>query len=705
MANFRDMEIKDDSERKSIPKATIDVPSMLKEQGFDLVDISDSGSLIVRTPDGSEGEVDVNGMVNDLLSKQGVDPTQYDLDIQINDPKTAFAKAAVDVEDRAKLSVGNTKGKLGYLANKFGKENVALDEEKGLVVKKNGAWMQVDPSGLNQYIDDPWELTRDLADLLDIGVNIAGTTYSAGKGAIGGSLVAPGPGTIVGGLVGAGLGGGASGGIRTLLGKAVGTYDATDDEMLKDIALESLLSMGGQAVGYGVKPTLGVIGKGLSKLKNSADDATKSVISGAYGQLTGAGQEAMETVIERPGEWSAALKQYSKNVKNGSEIAAKAFDDGVANTEQLLDIAVKKLPQKYASLMDDLSKSANISKLSVNTDDILNGAAKSLEESGFGKVVTEGDNVIFKPYSQSEFVMRQSQGLPTELLDDTAVKEINSIVKTLSGFGGNKISGKAAANTLIGMNRTLNQLSRDALKGSVAPATERAISNVSAAYKNGVREAFNNADLALEYKAMQDIYSQYGDFVNMARSALKNRSPEALDNIFKRISSSSIKSRGTKRAVNELVDLVGEEGSELLSKIAINHAVSKTAEWAPRMGLVSGVALGSTLAGGASVGLGGGAAALTQSSPRFVANQLAAGAQAMKAIGAGTKAVANPLIKYGLSTVDMLKSLSPAAMNELLRNSNLMQSVIMAPIQATQGEVEDTQLMNQYIQDSLNKAQ
>lgn len=712
MVDFRDMEIKDDAERKERQKAQVDVPSMLKEQGLEFVDVVAPGKLLVKAPDGTEGEVDVNGMLSDILGKQGVDVSQYDLDIQINSPSTALAKSPVDATDRAKMGVGNTKGNLNYLASKFGKENVSLDEEKGLVVKKDGAWMQVDPSGWGQYFNDPWELTRDLADLTDVAVNIAGTTYAAGKGALGGAAVGsavPGIGTaagaIAGGVAGAGAGGLASGGIRTLLGKAVGTYDATEEEMIQDIALEGLFSMGGQAVGAGIKPTFGMMAKALNKIKNSADSGTKAVISGVYGQLTGAGQEAIETVIERPGEWTSAIKQYSKTAKSGGDIAAKAFDDGVANTEELLELAVKKLPQKYASLMDDLGKSSNISKLSVNTDDILTGAAKSLEDSGFGRVVKEGDEFIFKPYTQSEFVMRQSQGLPTELLDDVSVREINTIVKNLAGFGGNQVSGKAAANTLVGMNRTLNQLSRDALKGNVSPATERAITNVGASYKNSVREAFNSANLGVEYKALQDVYGQYSQFVDMARTALKSRNPEAIDTVFKRMTSSSVKSRGTKRAVDEIVDLVGDDGTQLLDKIALNYAVSKTAEWAPRMGLVSGVALGSTLAGGASVGLGGGALALSQSSPRFAATQLALGTRTLNGIGAGTRAVANPLIKYGLSTVDMLKGLSPAAMNELLRDSNLMQSVLVAPIQAIQAEIQDTEFMKQYINDSLRQVE
>lgn len=691
-----DQEVKDDAGSEKIPEFDVDVPQMLKAEGFQIKDINDDGSIVAIGIDGSTYDIDTQKMASDLL---GDDAIGAKLNLSYNSPKTAIARSPVDATDRAKLSVGNTRGSLSYLSSKFGKDNVQLDEKNGLVVKQNGIWKQVDPSGFNQYFNDPWELTRDLADLGDVAVNVAATSYGAAKGAIAGAPAGP-AGVIGGGIIGAGASGAASGAFRTLLGRAVGTYEADVNETITDIGLEGLFSMGGQALGAGVKPTIQGLGKAIKSVSSKASDGTKAVLAGTYGQLTGAGSEAMEQVLNRPGEWTGKMNSYIKKGLSGDQIAREALDSGVKSTEELLEKATKALPQKWGQLMDDLAKKSG-SKLSVNMDDVLTKAASGLDDAGVGQVVRDGSALKFIPFDDAAKAARLEAGLPVSIVDDATQKELQNLVTKISSFGGKSYKGEGAARVLIGLNKTINQLSDDAVKGGMSPEAQRAVTKFAGSYKNALADTFTDAGLGLEYKAMQDVYRRYADPVKIARQALKSSQPEAIDQVFKRITGSSTKNAGTKRAVDELVDLVGPEGKKLMDKIAMDYTISKTANWAPRMGLVSGVALGSTLAGGASVGLPGAALAMTQSSPRFVANQLAAGRKILTKVGSGTSSVANPLVQYSLKTLDTIKGLSPAATTELLQNTDLFKALMESPINSLQEEDKLNQEAGAFIEESL----
>lgn len=731
MANFRDMEIKDDAERKEIPKAAIDVQSMLKEQGFEFLDYAGNGEVVVKSQDGTEGNINVKGMVNDLLTKKQVDPSQYDLDIQINTPDTPIDRSTLSEARRGQLALGTFGQKYNKLKELYGEDGVDYRPDTGLLYKENGVWYKVDAGeapitfqnekgefdiGINtnfyeQYQKDWRELSRDLADLPDVAINILATTYTAGKGAVAGTLAgAPlGPigafaGAGIGGAAGAGMGGAASAGIKSILGKVVGLGEADPDELKEEIVIEAMMSMGGQALSWGAKPTLQAIVNGVKALKKGTDGVGKSVISGVLGSYSKAGSDAIKNVIDEPGKWGMKMKALANESADSDQLAQKAFNNGVEKTRTLLTKATERLPEKWKELMDEMTASPKITKLEVDTDSMFINASDTLAEKGFGRIIKEGDDFKFTPLTRAEQALRQQQGLPVEVLDDTALKEINDIMSSLNVFSGQKLKGKPAANTLVGMNRTINTVGKDAFKKGVSPSTQRFVGEFGGAFKNQVTNQFNAAEMGLEYKTMQDVYGVYANPVKQARKMLESGNREDIDNLFKQLNSQVGTAEGTKRVANSWIDLIGDEGKSLLDEIRWDYTIFKTAPWAPKIGAVQALGILGT----------GGTVGLAQASPRVAANEAALLSKAYKASGRmlpqGVRDAANnvwklPDVQYNLLTLDTIKSMSPAARRELLRDPKLLRGVLTAPGMAIEGEIQETELMNQYIQDSLNRAQ
>lgn len=729
MANFRDMEIKDDAGNKAKTVKLV-VPELLEADGLKLSDVIDGNTIKATDNNGKVATIKLNEYLPSILESENVDPFSVKQNVIINTPDTPVDRSTLSEARRGQLALGTFGQKYNKLKELYGEDGVDYRPDTGLLYKEDGVWYKVDAGKApitfqnekgefdidintnfyEQYQKDWRELSRDLADLPDVALNILATTYTAGKGAVAGTLAgAPlGPlgafaGGGIGGVTGAGMGGAASAGIKSILGKVVGLGEADPEELKEEMVIETMMSMGGQALAWGAKPSIQAVVNGVKALKKGTDNVGKSVISGVLGSYSKAGSDAIKNVIDDPGKWGMKMKSLANESADSEAMAQNAFNNGVQKTRTMLEKVDKRLPEKWKELMDEMAASPKITKLEVDTDSMFTTASDTLAEKGFGRIIKEEDNFKFTPLTQAEQALRQQQGLPVEVLDDTALKEINDILKGLNVFSGQKLKGKPAANTLVGMNKTINTVGKDAFKKGVSPSTQRFVAEFGSAFKNQVTNSFNSADLALEYKAMQDVYRLYADPVKQARKALESGNRNEIDNLFKQLNSQAGTSEGTKRVANSWVELLGKEGESLLDDIKWDYTLYKTSPWAPKIGAVQ--ALGT---------LGTGGIGLSQASPRIAANEAALLSKAYKTSGRmlpqGIRDAANnvwklPDVQYNLLTLDTIKSMSPAARRELLRDPKLLRAVLTAPGMAIEGEMQDTELMNQYIQDSLNKAQ
>ncbi|MCK5016130.1 MAG: hypothetical protein KAS32_03580, partial [Candidatus Peribacteraceae bacterium] len=148
-------------------KNEFDFGGYLQSEGLQFKRLNDQGQpVVLDTQSNQEGVFDVDGLLGSLGT------TRNDTNISYNTMDNPVNISPLTVADRAKVKgLGNERGSVKFLRNKF--EQVFPHEEKGLLVKNAGVWHQVDPTGLGG--GNPWEmakeLTKDIADLSDIGLN------------------------------------------------------------------------------------------------------------------------------------------------------------------------------------------------------------------------------------------------------------------------------------------------------------------------------------------------------------------------------------------------------------------------------------------------------------------------------------------------------------------------------------------------------
>ncbi len=319
-------------------------------------------------------------------------------------------KSPLTIEQRYDLALGNKKGNVSKLKSMFEDAKEIKDGPlKGdLMVKQGGLWHTVDSHSLGEV--DPWKLTTALsvgkgllasvqstADILmrsskqnkygpkeDLAVQgltrgdeVAKETASevteklpmaaaAGLGVAAGMLtggVAPAVGFwgTVGAMtpqaVGAGIAAGSAELARTSLGRMEGTYEASPETQLADIATESLINAAGVYIANGVKPTAAWMGSKLDKMGTgwrSLPEKSKDILKNAYGSWSNVG-EALEANSVDPVGMKEAYKRATDGYK-GSINKAKT-NIVLDNTEQIKDagfIGKSWLKQIYGKTEDEL---------------------------------------------------------------------------------------------------------------------------------------------------------------------------------------------------------------------------------------------------------------------------------------------------------------------------------------------------------------
>lgn len=210
---------------------------------------------------------------------------------------TPINSSPLSVGERFKLALGDEKGNADWLKSKF-KQVVQNKNGDYTVLDADGRWKRIDPEGNN---GDPWELTKDIADMAP----------TAGK--IGASIVAGvlSGGTSLAAQAGVMAGVGAAGSLaQTSMGRAFGTYSDDPVAQVKDMALETVLNAGGVfipvAAKYGKEALGGLLNKSFTALGKAAPEV-QNTISGILSTFTGASDDVIRTTFESTDEVTNSL--------------------------------------------------------------------------------------------------------------------------------------------------------------------------------------------------------------------------------------------------------------------------------------------------------------------------------------------------------------------------------------------------------------
>jgi hypothetical protein len=130
-----------------------DLYQMAKDQGKVFDSIGPTGNPIFVDDKGNKKEFDVQGFAKEAL---GVDPKE--VTFTINNPDTAIPTSPLTPGERAMWATGDAKTYKDAMSKRF--QDTAYDPEKGLMVKDQGVWKQLDPSFFEG--GDPWKITENL---------------------------------------------------------------------------------------------------------------------------------------------------------------------------------------------------------------------------------------------------------------------------------------------------------------------------------------------------------------------------------------------------------------------------------------------------------------------------------------------------------------------------------------------------------------
>lgn len=603
-------------------------------------------------------------------------------------PKTPINISPINAQERENLAAGNERGRMKWLSSRF--SDVQRAKNGDYVVKDaDGYYKRIDPEGLGD--GNAWEMTKEaLADISDVGPEIfkmaSQILGSAGlAAATGGTSLAAQAGTsaAIGGLTEAAV---------TSFGRLVGTYDATPEEQLKDIGIESLLNMGGTYIAAGVKPTVGAIASGLKKAVEKVPGPSKEMVADGFGMLTGLGSKPFETLLENADTVIGMQKRAVLQSGGSAEAAVmRLAQDNIDDAAKIAASARPALSNYYGKLAKEVIS---------NVDEGFQGGVKATtqamlskaEEMGLGKLI----NGKFIANTADDFAkIAQETGAVNPLIaDEASLKIIQEGLEGIQKYSLIKeVGGKKGAQQVLELKRNLfdltYKLSEQADDAALIPAK-----NVLAELKNAGSAAVSKL---FEKKAadgsvvnllanMDQAYSaaskELAPLMNVARQAQKSGTKEPFERLASQLLSGAGKNQSKKSAVDGVIDLVAQHGGDAGQGIrqSYQNLQYRQAASALMPALNKGLL--------AQAAASGGAAALGSGNPMIAAGLgLAAVARSPK--------LAMQTIRVGMAAKAGLTSLGEKGGKELLSNPGAFQQ-FMGTILSVPGL--QTQVTNQLMQ-------
>lgn len=555
-----------------------DLNTFLDSQGLTLNGVEKEGILNVQDKQGNQFEFNVN----QYLASQKLDPKKVKI-TQVNSPKTAIPVTddRVGLWDRFAMSFGNKEGSIAYLKNKF--DDVSFDEEKGITLKgKDGVWRQIDPS----VIDDPTDFAADLVEGIPTIASAVATTAASAAAGTAGLVASPVGALAAGAAAGAATGGGVEA-LRVSMGKIMGTYKATNEEFAKDVATEALMSLGGEAVGVGVKAGAKVLGKALRPLKDAAP-RSKEILSEFFGKQMGIEPEHFLTAIDNPELIEQSLKEMRVGAKYSDDAISNATRSQIKELETALPEAATVLRSKYSTELSKLHEAAGKTNYSVNLGEIATDHLDALKSTGLIKEVPIGkaelDPVTLLPTSSkvkyelatTEDLARQFDVSPDQLTDIVPPqfrKEIGGLVNELTQYKkAGSAQGKQASEAVMKINTILNSLQRS-MYDPTKPQLGRYAKVVVGDFQEKLANTYAQAGLGAERASLSNIMKRQSDALFLAD---KVKMGEAnMDMLLNKV----LKKPGSAEAVKEDIEgLLVEAGMpNLITKVKVMETAKQFA--------------------------------------------------------------------------------------------------------------------------------
>lgn len=615
-------------------------------------------------------------------------------------PETALNQSPIDVADRAALSVGNEAGKMKFLKEKFGAVQKTKSGE--LVVNNKGFWQRVDPEGLGD--GDAWSMTKeliaDVTDLAPTAVNVAAQVGAgvAAAGATGGASLAAQAG--ISAAVGAALKAG-----ETSLGRLVGTYEASPEEQLKDIGIETMLNLTGTVIAAGVQPAIPYIANGLSKFASLAKDSVgKKAFTEAWGTLTGAGGQNVERLIANPAAVTAEMKLAAK--EGVDDVVGHLINKNVKTVGEIAKNVRASASSLYDSLADDVISQVDDS-FKADIQGSVKAAYNRLAQMGAGELDQAGK---FKLFSLEDMQARQAlSGEINPLLADD--KSYNIVAKMADKLGlysmANPKSGKEGAKQIMSFRKIIGDLTyslkEEADDAALAPAA-RIIAGVNEAIDNNVLKSFQ-----LKTPVKSSVTGQMSDNLLLHTNEIYRKTLAELAPLTKAATSSmkqggsdlpfqtlynqlnSMQGRNTvqKSSFDSAIELLGRYGGEagknarnMLETIKDREAA---AAFTPvfRKGLYERIGMGAAAGGG------------------LMLNPALAGAAAGGVIASSPR-IGKSIVVGALQLKNTLSKLAPAQRMQFLNTPQAIMQAVGTVMGIPQVQ---TQTMNELMQQGVSAAQ
>lgn len=631
-------------------------------------------------------------------------------------PDSPLNTSPLDILDRFKLSAGNKVGKLQYLKAKY--QDATMDKAGRFLVQKDDSWYRVDPDGLGS--GDAWEMSKelgkDIADRVFTGVQgvamagrsgpaTAAIAALANAGASDGidmllesmpeddvgikkalaamGITAATPMIVQGirqikanpmALKNLGKGGlafGATEAVRTSLGRAFGTYEATPGEQLQDIGFETLLGMGGQIIGLGTKPSYAMLKEAAAKVSDTMGTAGKDVLSSLMSVSLKEPKWAMRRALDSPGTLDRA-KEAVRAIPRGSD-PSEALDFIQGKQNDILRTFAKDasegLQKEYRSNLNELLQ-ATPETFSADVGKIASNAQVELANAGYGKIVPiSGGKSQFKMLDETEIA--NMIGAPADQLPkiigpktQQALQEVTGILNRYAKLG--TLSGKQGAQKTIELKRAI----RESFDDIIGPDTPASIKQVVLGVKNnldeGIGQTFADHGVADPFVKMNNAFAEKRDAVTMLTSAVNSRNPQEVDNVVKRLASKSGQYKSLKDEAKALASIAGPNGQAAMQTILDWEASKSFLSFAPKS------------LEGSSVGLVGRGLGLVtqQSNPRMVAQEIRAA-------------------RYGAKGLDFIKGLGPKQLDAFLANDQAVGAWASSIASGISNEQQDTEALLQ----------
>lgn len=454
-----------------------------------------------------------------------------------NTPETAMNKNALSAQDRMNLSFGNEKGNLAYLKARFPDAKPILDEKgnptRELAYRQGNTWYRVDPK--NGDIADPWEKTKEyMKDAASFAPEALGIAVATGTDLLTGVAALP---------ASAAVAGATAAGVRTSLGRLVGTYDATPAEQAWDVGFESLLNAAGAKVLTGVKPGAKWMANRLDTLAEAfKDTAVGGALAGAPKGLFkkvfasySVGENNFDTMLENTSAVKSTMGKLSDmaggDLRAYHDQAIRNQVDSISKTaggarQALTDIyssmrnkILAKVPASFSTNLEEHVYTAYSDALKKGIGE-LRVAGKSLQADDAVKYLAEHGTrkAAFRMFSQDEMTVKVGQGarLDTGLGFLSANTEAHGVLekfyKTLDRFtGGVNRTGPEGARDLLDFKKVVTDLSNTLANSEAAQGINEVrfiINSAKASMDNSVHNSFKDHALGDAFRSLNSEYDK-----------------------------------------------------------------------------------------------------------------------------------------------------------------------------------------------------